>query len=95
MKIILPICFALAFAISSHIEAKTHRSHSAKVEFKKENLCPANGRSKGRCPGYVIDHIIPLCAGGADRPSNMQWQTKEDAKVKDREEKNLCLMRFR
>ena len=32
----------------------------------------------------VVDHIIPLKRGGADAPSNMQWQTKADAKAKDR-----------
>jgi hypothetical protein len=46
--------------------------------------------SCGKCPGYVIDHITPLCAGGADRWSNMQWQTVEEAKVKDHEERKLC-----
>lgn len=27
--------------------------------------------------GYEIDHIIPLCEGGTDAPSNMQLLTKE------------------
>jgi len=26
----------------------------------------------------------PLKRGGADKPSNMQWQTKEAAKAKDK-----------
>ena len=34
--------------------------------------------------GYVIDHIVPLKRGGADAPGNMQWQTKDAAKAKDR-----------
>jgi hypothetical protein len=37
-----------------------------------------------------VDHIIPLCAGGADAPSNMQWQTTAEAKAKDREEMKTC-----
>ena len=43
------------------------------------------GYPNGR-PGYVIDHIDPLKRGGADIPSNMQWQTVEAAKAKDRVE---------
>jgi len=31
-----------------------------------------------------IVHIIPLKKGGCDCPSNMQWQTKEAAKEKDK-----------
>ena len=29
-------------------------------------------------------NIKPLKRGGADGPSNMQWQTKADAKAKDK-----------
>jgi len=57
---------------NGHIE----RSAVAKNEFQ----------SKGACPGYVIDHISPLKMGGPDNKSNMQWQTTEDAKAKDKVE---------
>lgn len=60
------------------------RSSSAKTEFKKSNPCPATGSSSGACSGYVIDHVQPLKRGGADAPHNMQWQTKEEAKLKDK-----------
>jgi hypothetical protein len=30
--------------------------------------------------------IVSLKRGGADRPNNMHWQTKEEAKIKDRTE---------
>ena len=56
----------------------------------KKHPCPANGKTRGACPGYVVDHVKPLCAGGADHPSNMQWQTREEAKKKDRREREMC-----
>jgi hypothetical protein len=42
------------------------------------------GATRGPCAGYVIDHIQALKHGGADSPDNMQWQTREAAKAKDR-----------
>lgn len=66
------------------------RSHTAVAEFKRLNPCPANGVRSGPCPGYVVDHVIPLCHCGTDAPSNMQWQTVEEAKVKDRWERSIC-----
>lgn len=68
----------------------TERSSAQTRAFQRENPCPANGARRGPCPGHVIDHIWPLCAGGEDLPSNMQWQTVEDAKAKDRDEHRLC-----
>lgn len=62
------------------------RSGHEKDEFKKSHPCPSTGKSSGSCPGYVIDHIKPLKRGGADDPSNMQWQTIEEAKAKDKVE---------
>jgi len=52
--------------------------------FKKQHPCPSTGKTSGSCPGYVIDHVTPLKRGGADSPSNMQWQTEGAAKRKDR-----------
>lgn len=60
------------------------RSPAARKTFRSTHPCPATGRTSGRCPGYVIDHIRPLKRGGPDTPSNMQWQTKAEAKAKDR-----------
>jgi hypothetical protein len=63
---------------------KIQRSAKAKDDFKKSHLCPSTGKSSGACPGYVIDHVVSLKRGGADAPSNMQWQTTAEAKTKDR-----------
>lgn len=62
------------------------RSSEARRAFERNHPCPSTGRRSGACPGYVIDHVRPLKRGGADAPSNMQWQTKADAKAKDRVE---------
>jgi hypothetical protein len=83
----LALCLTLTGALA---EAKQQRSEKAKREFKVQQPCPATGQTKGACPGYIIDHIVPLCAGGEDSPSNMQWQTVEDAKVKNKEEWKQC-----
>ncbi len=62
------------------------RSSKAKHNFQKHHPCPSTGKSSGKCPGYVVDHITPLKKGGADAPYNLQWQTKEAAKLKDKTE---------
>lgn len=66
------------------------RSHAARAEFQRQHPCPETGEPRGPCPGYVIDHVQPLCAGGPDAPENMQWQMVEDGKAKDRKERRQC-----
>lgn len=69
-----PCLLALTLAFSASVaDAKQHRSQSAKNAFKQVHPCPATGKARGGCPRYVIDHVRPLCAGGADSPTNMQW----------------------
>jgi hypothetical protein len=68
------------------------RSRDVARAFRHEHPCPG-GRDKGsktRCAGYVIDHAVPLCAGGVDAVQNLAWQTKKDAAAKDRAEVALC-----
>jgi len=72
------------------VDASQKRSQTAKNHFKVAHPCPANGKTKGSCPGYVIDHINPLACGGPDAPINMQWQTIAAGKAKDRWERNPC-----
>jgi hypothetical protein len=85
--VILLLCLGSYGTIA---EAKTHRSAAARHAFQREHPCPLTGKTKGSCPGYIIDHVVPLCAGGEDKPINMQWQTVDEAKVKDRAERKQC-----
>jgi hypothetical protein len=52
--------------------------------FKKHNPWPATGKTYGSCPGHTVDHVIPLKRGGADAPSNMQWQANAAARENDK-----------
>lgn len=58
--------------------------------IKYQQLCADSGARKGPCKGYVIDHIQALARGGADAPNNMQWQTVDEAKLKDKWERRGC-----
>lgn len=78
-------CWALILSNTADARSATERS-----EFHRNNPCPSTGRTTGKCPGYVVDHIVPLCAGGADKPSNMQWQELADSKAKDKQEWRQC-----
>jgi len=66
------------------------RDPAQAAAFRKQVACSATGKIQRSCPGYVVDHIDPLCAGGADRPDNMMFMSIADAKKKDRVEHKLC-----
>ena len=61
---------ALCLMVSIDAEAREPRSHSAKTTFQRLYHCPSTSRPRGACPGYIIDHVTPLCAGSADDPLN-------------------------
>jgi hypothetical protein len=65
------------------------RGRIKRSEAAKEAFMRTTGHPKG-WPGHVVDHIVPLACGGADDPSNMQWQTVEEAKTKDKLQRHDC-----
>ena len=94
--IALMLCFSVAAMAQTCVlkrstNGKIARSTAAVNAFKRANACPATGKaSTASCPGFIVDHIVPLCACGEDKPSNMQWQTLADSKAKDRLEDKQC-----
>lgn len=81
---VVPMPSSRAASPSRSGQGHIKRSSAAKNEFKKTQPCPATGSSSGACPGWTVDHVVPLKRGGPDVPANMQWQIKDDAKAKDR-----------
>ena len=49
------------------------RSSIVITAFKKIHPCPSTGLSTGACPGWAVDHILPLKCGGCDSVSNMAY----------------------
>lgn len=62
----------------------TPRSQRVVDAFKR-----LSGYPSGR-PGFVVDHRIPLCAGGPDTITNMQWEPVVESYTKDTYERRLC-----
>jgi hypothetical protein len=75
--------YTLHSSVVRDSHGKIKRSRAARDTFMRSHPCPANGNTHGSCSGYVVDHVRPLECGGADDPSNMQWQTKAEGKAKD------------
>lgn len=63
-------------------EARIPRDRGEVRAFRAEQACPSTGLHRGACPGYHVDHIIALCAGGPDKKANMPWISKEDHRFK-------------
>ena len=72
------LCYSSPERIPRTDSGRIARSQTAKKSFMRQS-----GYPRGR-QGYVVDHIAPLKRGGCDEPRNMQWQTIEAAKEKDK-----------
>ena len=88
----LALIFIATCALSTGASAKIHRSTTVRHAFVKQQACPSTGRHRLPCPGWIIDHVRPLCAGGEDAVFNLQWSEREASKRKDVEELRLCRM---
>jgi hypothetical protein len=80
-RVVLALILMVLPAVSS---ADLPRSSAAAQRFRVMTGHPHGWK------GHVVDHQIPLCAGGLDAPSNMQWQTSASSYAKDGFERALC-----
>ncbi len=72
----------LALGMVAEVDARIPRSQAEVRAYRKEHPCPSTEKVRGACPGYQVDHVIPLCAGGPDHRSNMHWLSVEDHRWK-------------
>jgi hypothetical protein len=86
--VIFLIVMALLFSAVAH--ARIQRSAAEVLAFKRANPCPSTQLRRDACPGYQVDHVMPLCAGGADKTENLQWLTVADHRVKTQKDLRVC-----
>lgn len=88
MKAVL-LALALGLTVSAADGAPTCDHPTKRHASVHRRFLIQTGYPHGR-PGWVVDHIIPLCACGPDTIANMQWQTATDAAIKDAQERQQC-----
>jgi hypothetical protein len=65
---------------------------------RRDQILSRYGLPPGTHPDYEIDHLIPLCLGGSDDPSNLWPQPRRsieetwNAEAKDRLQRLMCRM---
>jgi hypothetical protein len=73
-------------------------SRGRMTAVRRDEVLRRYGLPTGTHPDYEIDHLIPLCLGGSDDPSNLWPQPRQgikekwNAEAKDRLERRLCDM---
>lgn len=87
MSAALAVCL---LSVSFTVFARIPRSTTAINDFKRVNPCPVTGAWRGSCPGWEVDHVVALCAGGPDTPKNMQWLTRSDHRKKTKLDVMKC-----
>lgn len=83
LAILMAFCTAHAGALNEtrYCTAVPHRDADGSISrradvlrsFRNRYPCPSTGQQRGACPGWAIDHVIPLACGGCDAVSNLQW----------------------
>jgi 5-methylcytosine-specific restriction endonuclease McrA len=59
--------------IARNADGSIKRSSAMVAKFRRIHPCLDTGKTTGPCPGWQVDHIIPLACRGRDVIENMQW----------------------
>ena len=59
------------------VDGTIKRRSNVLTAYKKLHPCPVTGKSMGSCPGWAINHIIPLAKGGCDSVINLAWMPNQ------------------
>lgn len=58
--------------------------------FRKENRCPPTEKyGMGACPGWALNHPMPLACGGCDAVSNLMWMRNDVKRIVDSYERKI------
>ena len=90
LAILLTLCSSARAACEDGRCRSYPRDPAVTHAFTLTVPCPTAGETGHRCPGFIRDHFIPLCAGGADAVSNIWWEDAARAAEKDRHELQFC-----
>lgn len=83
-KPLILLILGIALFVSYEKAYADCRSRAAVYQFKKLNPCPDYLIKNRKCTG-IVDHECALANNGIDDPyKNMQWQSPEASKAKDR-----------
>ena len=73
----------LLFLVLCTVTRPSYGNTTCRNRYIKHKFDVSQGYPEGR-KGYIVDHICALACGGLDEVTNMQYQTKEEAKLKDK-----------
>lgn len=85
----------VALGLASATSQAHARDRSVAEAFERSHPCPSTGLPYGACPGWTRDHLVPLCAGGADAIQNLWWEDTRRSLDKDQLEFRLCHQLYR
>lgn len=58
--------------------------------FRKEKPCPKTQKyGMGACPGWALNHPMPLACGGCDEVSNLMWMRNDVKRIVDSYERKI------